>query len=57
MATNHRDVSALVDSLQRSNLDEAPPTGLVDTSTALADLVDAMANLPITPPSLYIDLE
>jgi len=58
MATvDERDVSALVDSLQKSNLDETPPTGLVDTCTAMADLIDAMANLPTSPPSLYMDLE
>jgi exonuclease 3'-5' domain-containing protein 1 len=58
MATVHeQDVSALVDSLQASNLDETPPTGLVDTCTAVADLIDAMDNLPTSPPSLYMDLE
>ena len=58
MATVHeRDVSALVDSLQKSNLNETLPTGLVDTCTAVADLIDAIANLPTSPPSLYIDLE
>jgi exonuclease 3'-5' domain-containing protein 1 len=58
MATIHeRDVSALVDSLQKSNLDESLPTGLVDTCTAMADLIDTIAKLPTSPPSLYIDLE
>jgi exonuclease 3'-5' domain-containing protein 1 len=58
MATVHeRDVSALVDSLQASNLDETPPTGLVNTCTAVADLINAMANLPTSLPSLYMDLE
>ena len=58
MATIHeRDISALVDSLQKSNLDEFLPTGIVDTCTAMADLVDAIAKLPTSLPSLYIDLE
>lgn len=58
MATLHeRDVSALVDSLQRSNLDDTLPTGLVDTCTAVADLIDALVSLPTSPPSLYLDLE
>jgi exonuclease 3'-5' domain-containing protein 1 len=50
-------VSALVDSLQKSNLDDTLPTGLIDTCTAVADLTDALANLPTSPPSLYLDLE
>jgi len=58
MATVHeKDLSALVDSLQKSNLDETLPTGLIDTCTAIADLIDVMAKLPTSPPSLYIDLE
>jgi exonuclease 3'-5' domain-containing protein 1 len=58
MATIHeRDVSALVDSLQKGSHDESLPTGLVDTCTAVADLIDAMVKLPTSPPSLYIDLE
>lgn len=47
----------MVDSLQKSNLDESLPTGLVDTCTAMADLINAIAKLPTSPPSLYIDLK
>lgn len=34
-----------------------PPSGLVDTVATLAQALDTMVNLPITPPSLYLDLE
>ncbi|KAK0710426.1 ribonuclease H-like domain-containing protein, partial [Apiosordaria backusii] len=30
---------------------------IIDTQTALADLVDTLSNLPTSPPSLYLDLE
>jgi exonuclease 3'-5' domain-containing protein 1 len=30
---------------------------LVDTCTAVAELIDALVNLPTSPPSLYIDVE
>jgi exonuclease 3'-5' domain-containing protein 1 len=58
MATLHEwDMSTLVDLLQKSNLDNTLPTGLIDTCTAMANLIDALANLPTSPPSLYLDLE
>jgi exonuclease 3'-5' domain-containing protein 1 len=33
------------------------PSDLVDTCTAVADLIDALADLPTSPPSLYVDVE
>jgi exonuclease 3'-5' domain-containing protein 1 len=58
MDTIHeRDVPALVDSLEKSNLDETLATSLVDTCTAMSNLLDTMVNLPTSPPSLYMDLE
>lgn len=32
-------------------------TGLIDTTAAIAQLVDSIHGLPTTPPSLYLDLE
>jgi hypothetical protein len=58
MATIYKqDVLALVDSLQASNLDKTPLTGLVNIYTAIADLINAIDNLPTSPPLLYIDLK
>ncbi|PVH69168.1 exonuclease [Cadophora sp. DSE1049] len=58
MATlDDRDMLALIDSLQTSNLDDTLPTGFIDTRTAVAFLVEALAKLPTSPPSLYLDLE
>ncbi|TVY15299.1 hypothetical protein LARI1_G007921, partial [Lachnellula arida] len=34
-----------------------PPNGLIDTPTAISNLIDALVDLPTNPPSLYIDLE
>ncbi|ORY10439.1 ribonuclease H-like domain-containing protein [Clohesyomyces aquaticus] len=45
--------SALSD--RQANIEDT--NGLVDTPEAVAALVDAIANLPTHPPSLYIDLE
>lgn len=54
VATIHGlNVSALIDALQKSNLNETLTTGLVDTCTAIVNLLDAIANLPTSPPSLY----
>jgi exonuclease 3'-5' domain-containing protein 1 len=43
--------------LHESNLNDSFPTGLVDTCTAISDLIDIIADLPTDPPSLYLDLE
>jgi exonuclease 3'-5' domain-containing protein 1 len=48
------DVATL---LSESNLNDVSPMGLVDTSTGISDLIDIIANLPNSPPSLYLDLE
>ena len=52
-----QDLTTLVDSLQISDLDPPASHEFVDTCSAVADLVDTLSNLPISPPSLYIDLE
>lgn len=50
-------MAELINSLQQSSLDEKSPSGLIDTPTAVATLIDTLVNLPISPPSLYIDVE
>ncbi|KAH6714540.1 exonuclease [Leptodontidium sp. MPI-SDFR-AT-0119] len=58
MATRvDRDMLALIDSLQTSNLNDTLTTGFIDTHAAMAFLVEALAKLPTSPPSLYLDLE
>lgn len=58
MATlDDRDMLYLIDSLQTSNLDDTVPTGFINTCTAVAFLVEALAKLPTSPPSIYLDLE
>jgi len=44
-------------SLHQTNLDSTVYGDLVDTSTAVASLVDSIVDLPSKPPSLYFDLE
>lgn len=36
---------------------QGPPVEIVDTAAAMSKVVDALKDLPTTPPSLYIDLE
>ncbi|KAH8589102.1 hypothetical protein B0O99DRAFT_637706 [Bisporella sp. PMI_857] len=58
MTTAHeQDISNLVTMLHQTKITESFPTGLVDTCTAIAELIDKMANLPTNPPSIYMDLE
>lgn len=38
-------------------MEEDPPSGLIDSPSDMARVMDAMDNLPTTPPSLYLDLE
>ena len=50
-------VAVIVNSLQKTKIDEDLPGKLVDTDAAMRKLVDALIDLPSSPPSLYIDLE
>ncbi|KAH9207525.1 hypothetical protein DL95DRAFT_482762 [Leptodontidium sp. 2 PMI_412] len=52
-----RDMLAQIDSLQTSNVNDALPTCFIDTRTAVAFLVEALAKLPTSPLSFYLGLE
>jgi exonuclease 3'-5' domain-containing protein 1 len=51
------DILAIVGSIERTKLEEAQPSGLVDTCAAVASLVQSISDLPKHPPSIYVDLE
>jgi len=52
-----KDITAIINSLEKTKLEEAQPSGLIDTCTAVASLVDSISDLPKHPPSIYVDLE
>lgn len=41
----------------RPSIEEEPAVTFVDTATDLKELLKALENLPVSPPSLYIDIE
>jgi exonuclease 3'-5' domain-containing protein 1 len=50
----------LIESIERIHgikLDNGSPYTVVDCDSALSDMIDILANLPVTPPSIYVDLE
>ena len=51
------DVIALAASFQISALDDKPSIIIVDTCAGMTELLEAIADVPAHPPSLYIDLE
>jgi exonuclease 3'-5' domain-containing protein 1 len=57
IAAGQQPISDLITSLKGSSLEEPKPFYFIDSSSAIADLVDSLTNLPSDPPSLYIDLE
>lgn len=54
---SEKSVLAVINSLEKASLTEAQPTGLIDTSEAVAFLVSTLSSLPAHPPSIYVDLE
>ncbi|KAJ5654179.1 hypothetical protein N7490_001182 [Penicillium lividum] len=50
-------MSELVTSFQHTLIEDKPPVTFVDTSAGMNELLSALANLPVKPPSLYVDLE
>jgi exonuclease 3'-5' domain-containing protein 1 len=57
IAAEQKPISDLVRSLEQSSLKQPKPFYFIDSGSAIADLVDSLADLPSNPPSLYIDLE
>ncbi|KFY20822.1 hypothetical protein V491_03398 [Pseudogymnoascus sp. VKM F-3775] len=51
------DIAGLVEKFQASSLKEVGNGYLVDSPEAVAHLVDSLLDLPISAPSLYIDIE
>jgi len=51
------DVLGLIEKFQASSLKEVGCGYLVDTPEAVAHLVDSLLGLPISPSSLYLDIE
>lgn len=54
---DQRELAAIVTCFQKSNIEESLPGEVIDTCTAVTMLVDTLMDLPISPPSLYVDLE
>jgi len=52
-----QDISSVITSLEKSNLNETATVSLVDTSATLSKVIDTLIDLPTRPPSLYVDLE
>lgn len=52
-----KENTSLVVSLENLNLESDQSPEFVDTEAKIASLVGRLQNLPISPPSLYIDLE
>lgn len=52
-----KDITGLVDSLKKTNLNGGLPSIFVDSCEGIADLVEKLLNLPTSPPSLYLDIE
>lgn len=50
-------VSELADALQQSTLNGRPEFQFIDSPESLASMLDALTELPMDPPSLYVDLE
>lgn len=43
--------------LQHLNVEEVPSYTFVDSESALVSVLDCLVDLPVTPPSIYVDLE
>ncbi|KAI1906044.1 hypothetical protein LOZ65_006895 [Ophidiomyces ophidiicola] len=50
-------VSALVDSLSQCSVEGSSPSVWVDSCDILKGVIDLLPDLPVNPPSLYLDLE
>lgn len=47
----------IANGLEKTQLHDALPSGLVDSPAAIVSLVDSLSNLPNHPPSIYVDIE
>ncbi|KAF2023299.1 hypothetical protein EK21DRAFT_118906 [Setomelanomma holmii] len=56
-STNKSDVIEIVNVLESTQLHTIIPSGLIDTHTAIASLVNSLSDLPTYPSSIYVDLE
>lgn len=50
-------LDAVIDALSNTKIDQPAGVMLVDTVQGIESLIDAIADLPTSPPSLYIELE
>ncbi|KAH9882711.1 hypothetical protein J1614_000076 [Plenodomus biglobosus] len=46
-----------IEGIQSIKLDDGSSFTVVDCDSALSDMVDTLAGLPVAPPSIYVDLE
>lgn len=46
-----------IQGVQSSKLDGGSSFTIVDCDPALSDMIDTIADLPVSPPSIYVDLE
>jgi exonuclease 3'-5' domain-containing protein 1 len=51
------DLLKSIESIQSLKLDDGSSYTVVDCDSALSDMIDTLADLPVTPPSIYADLE
>jgi exonuclease 3'-5' domain-containing protein 1 len=51
------DLLRSIKRIQDIKLDDGLSYTVVDCDSTLSDMIDTLANLPVTPPSIYLDLE
>jgi exonuclease 3'-5' domain-containing protein 1 len=51
------DLLKSIERIQGIKLDDGSSYTVVDCDSTLSDMIDTLANLPVTPPSIYVDLE
>jgi exonuclease 3'-5' domain-containing protein 1 len=51
------DLLKSIERIQGIKLDDGSSYTVVDCELALSDMIDTLADLPVTPPSIYVDLE
>jgi exonuclease 3'-5' domain-containing protein 1 len=51
------DLLRSIEKMQGLKLEDGSSYTVVDSDSALSDMIDTLAELPVTPPSMYVDLE
>jgi exonuclease 3'-5' domain-containing protein 1 len=53
----NNDLLKSIERIQSIKLEDDSSYTVVDSDSALSDMIDTLADLPVTPPSIYVDLE